>query len=175
LGYTAADVAVFSYRGGTTREQPYGPADTEVDLRLSARRLRDLLERLGRDQPGVPVDLIAHSQGGLVVRAALGDELDRGDPRLPPIANIVTLATPHQGATLATAAASLAGAPAGLAGESLVHTVAPDLPDARSPAVRELADTSTFVRRLARRPLPAGTRVTSIAARGDLFVPAPRT
>ena len=41
--------------------------------------------------------------------------------------------------------------------------------------MRELAETSTFVRRLARRPLPPGTRVTSIAARGDLVVPASRT
>src|SRR5439155_11209876 len=90
LGYAPGDVVQFSYRGGTTREQPYGPPDTEVDLRLSARRLRQVLEGLSRDHPGVPVDLIAHSQGGLVVRAALGDELDAGD--LAPLSNVVTLA-----------------------------------------------------------------------------------
>ena len=68
------------------------------------------------------------------MRAALGDELDAGD--LAPLSNVVTLATPHQGATLATAAASIGATPAGAAGEAFVHAAASGLPDPRSPAVR---------------------------------------
>lgn len=97
LGYAPGDEYRFSYAGGVG---PYGPADTSADLRDSGRRLRDLLERLARDHPGVPVDVVAHSQGGLVARAALADGLG---PALPPLGAVVTLATPHHGADLATA------------------------------------------------------------------------
>src|SRR5207248_5903700 len=102
LGYAPTDVMQFSYRGGTTAESPYARTDTEGDLRVSARRLRELLDRLAREDPSVPVDVIAHSQGGLVARAAIAHEVDRGDAHLPPIGAIVTLASPLMGADLAT-------------------------------------------------------------------------
>src|SRR5205814_1644957 len=98
------DVIQFSYRGGTTRERGYTAADTQIDIRESGRRLRALLERLQAERPGVPVDIVAHSQGGLVTRAALADADVRYDPRLPRIRSVVTLATPHHGADLATLA-----------------------------------------------------------------------
>lgn len=175
LGYAPADVVQFSYRGGTADADPYRPADTTVDIRQSGRRLRDLLVRLGQEHPGVPVDLLAHSQGGLVVRTALGDEIDAGDPRLPPLGAVVTLGSPHRGADLATALALVGGAPAGAAAETALHAALPGQVDPRSPSVRQMAETSTFLARLNQRPLPAGVRFTSIGAREDLVVPLERT
>lgn len=175
LGYAAGDVVRFSYNGGTVTDHPYSAADTTRDLRVSARHLRELLERLGVEQPGVPIDVIAHSQGGVVARAALTDELDGLDRRIPPVRTLVTLASPHRGSDVATAATMIQRSESGEAAEKLLadildNGIAPD-----APAVRQLAETSTFVRELRNRPLPAGLRATSIAARGDLLVAAGRT
>jgi peptidase M23-like protein/putative serine esterase DUF676 len=176
LGYRPADVLMFSYLGGTAAEHPYGPVDTLADLRQSGRRLRELLDRLQYEQPGVPIDVIAHSQGGLVARSALGSELDPYDPRTPRVANLITLATPHHGADLATMAALLrhttwgptVNAMAGRAGRKSGID-----PNARS--IRQLAETSDFLRALNRRPLPKHLHAVSIAARRDLIVPSPRS
>lgn len=157
LGYAPDAVLDFSYRGGR-RWRNYSVEDTTVDLRTSARRLRDRLDQIARDNPGVPVDLIAHSQGGLVVREALWHEYDGADHRLPPIAHVVTLGTPHHGADVATAAARILwGVPV------------------KGKAGRQLAETSDFIRRLNRRPLPPGVRFTSIASHADAVVAAPRS
>lgn len=167
LGYTPDDVQRFSYRGGTTAETAYGAADTQVDIAASGARLRTLLERLLAAEPGVPVDVIAHSQGGLVARVALG-------PRAPPgVENLITLATPHQGADLATALDLLARTPRGaVALEGLSHLGISGI-DPSSTSVRQLSETSDFLRDLNAQPLPAGVHVTSIAGRADAVVPAP--
>lgn len=170
LGYRAGDVVEFSYAGGTTAERPYRAADTQVSLRESARRLRALLERLARDHPGVPVDLVAHSQGGLVARAALAFEADEGDRRLPVVANLVTLGTPHHGADLATAVRVYGHTNGGGAALRVAGALRPFGLDPTSAAVRDLAETSPFIADLGRAPLPAGVRFTSIAARADLAV-----
>jgi murein DD-endopeptidase MepM/ murein hydrolase activator NlpD len=175
LGYAPNDVMQFSYRGGTAAESPYAPADTEGDLRASARRLRELLDRLAREDPAVPVDVIAHSQGGLVTRAALAHEVDRGDGHLPPLGAIVTLGSPHKGADLATAVGMLSHPLAGRAVLAVARQASSATPDPGSPAVQQLSETSDFVRGLNERPVPKGVRVTSIAGRSDLVVPAPRS
>ena len=172
LGYAHADRVRFSYRGGTVAEQPYGAADTGVDIDQSGRRLRELLERIHAEDPGVPVDVIAHSQGGMVVRSALG-------PRAPPgVERVTTLGSPHRGADLATGVALLAlsknGERALKVGSILARAgVAPI--DPRWEAVAQLAETSDFVRELNRRPVPEGVAFTSIAARADVVVAAPRS
>jgi hypothetical protein len=174
VGWAGEDVRRFSYRGGTTSERGYTAADTQVDIRASGRRLRDLLERLQFEQPGVPIDIVAHSQGGLVVRSALGDELDPLDPRTPHISSIVTLGTPHHGANAATAGALLDHTRPGHRAERIAGAVKPGGIDPTSTSVRQLAETSAFIRQLNRRPLPEGVRFTSIAARTDPIVPVPR-
>ena len=52
------------------RTTDYLPDDTQQDLRVSGRRLADLVEQVAAAHPGVPIDLLAHSQGGLVARLA---------------------------------------------------------------------------------------------------------
>ncbi|MEY2477119.1 MAG: hypothetical protein QOG87_2434 [Actinomycetota bacterium] len=174
IGWADADVRRFSYRGGTTSERGYAAADTQGDIREAGRRLRDLLERLQYEQPGVPIDIVAHSQGGLVVRSALGDELDRLDPRTPHIASVVTLGTPHHGANSATMGALLDHTRGGHTALDIAGAVKPAGIDPTSTSVRQLAETSEFIRDLNDRPLPEGVRFTSIAASGDAIVPSPR-
>ena len=169
LGYAAADTVQFSYAGGTTADTPYGPGDTQVDIGASGARLRALLDRLAAQHPGVPIDVLAHSQGGLVARRALGD-------RAPPtLRTLVTLATPHHGADIATAGARLRGTTAGAAALEAAGALRPMGIDPTSPSITQLAESSSFLDELNARPLPPGPRYVSIAARLDLIVPSPRT
>jgi hypothetical protein len=175
LGYAKGDVLRFSYRGGTSDENEYDGRDTTADIRVSARHLRQLLERVARENPGVPVDIIAHSQGGIVARQALAQEADAGDPKLPPINTLVLLGAPNTGADLATAAMLVGHGTSGHALETGLALAMPDRPDLRGGSVHQLAETSTLLARLNATPLPAGVHVTSIGARQDVIVPARHT
>lgn len=166
-GYAPADVFRFSYTGGDARLNPYTPRDTQQPVVLSALRLRETILDLAKRYPGVPIDVIAHSQGGLVSRAALATSLG---PALP-VSTLVTLATPHDGASLATAgtlfrATSLGEAVLDAAGE--VGGI-----DPQSASVRDLSEGSDFVSWLRRQTIPAGIRFVSVAARNDVVVPSP--
>lgn len=175
LGYAEADVIRFSYAGGTSEENAYTGRDTSTDIRVSARHLRELLERVAREHPGVPVDIIAHSQGGIVARQALAFETDKGDRELPPISTMVLLGVPNTGADLATAANMLGHSTSGYAVETGVAWARPREADVRGDSVHQLAETSMLLARLNATPLPAGVHVTSIGARQDLTVPARHT
>jgi palmitoyl protein thioesterase len=172
LGYAAGDVAKFSYNGGTTADNKYKPTDTTQDIHQSARRLRELLERLEAEHPGVPIDIIAHSQGGIVARTALTDEVDGADPRLPQVASLVTLGSPNQGAPGATGLTMFGHTTTGEVAETLAHVAAPNVVDPGGTSIQQMAEESEFMQRLNNRPLPAGLKATSIGARGDLIVPA---
>jgi len=175
LGYGKDDVVRFSYAGGTTAENGYGQRVTGQDIRISARRLRQLLERLGEQHPGVPVDILAHSQGGVVARAALAMEADAGDGGLPPINSLVLLGVPNTGADLATAAVTLGHSTSGALTEDLVGVAMPDKADINGASIHQLSETSTLLARLNNTPLPVGVHVTSIGARTDPVVPAGHT
>ena len=175
LGYGDADVYRFSYRGGTIAGNPYVKADTEIDIRTSGARLRALLEQIQYDRPGVTVDVLAHSQGGLVTRAALAPGYDRFDPRLPKLGAVVTVASPHQGTDGATAAAYLrrnAVTDFELRG---AHVAAPGQDDPRATSIAQMSETSGFIKNLNRHPLPHDVWVTSIGGREDWLVPATQT
>jgi hypothetical protein len=154
LGYPADRVAAFSYRGGQVdRGGPelagvptttYRGADTERDLRASANHLRDLLHDVARAHPGVPVDVIAHSQGGVVARLALAGV----DTRRPRIANLVTLATPHHGSRLATINAAVSTS---TTGEVVQAAAAATGVNPQATAVAQLATSSSFGSSSARR------------------------
>ena len=175
LGYADADVYRYSYRGGTVDDNAYAATDTTNDIRKSARHLRELLARIEADNPGVPIDVVAHSQGGLVARSALTDEADSADPRLPKVSSLVTLGSPHQGTPVATGLTMLGHTAVGEDLLTGVHALLPDKIDPAGTSVTQMAEHSEFIRRLNRRPLPAGLKVTSIGAREDLTVPAGRT
>ncbi|HET7721230.1 MAG TPA: peptidoglycan DD-metalloendopeptidase family protein, partial [Acidimicrobiales bacterium] len=175
LGYAPADDYRFSYLGGTIEENPYGAADTTNDIRESSRRLRELLARLAAENPGVPIDIVAHSQGGLVARSALTDEGEPSDPRLPTVNSLITLGSPHLGAPIATGLTMLGNTGIGSDLIAATHEALPNQVDPGGASVRQMAEHSDFLRRLNSKPLPAGIKATSIGAREDLTVPAGRT
>lgn len=178
MGYRRGDIIEFSYRGGRsddpgtgsgTTVSDYGPNDTHGDLREQADRLRDLLMEIRATNPGVPVDVVAHSQGGIVSRLALGNDGDRFDARLPDVANLVMLGTPNHGSDAATANAFLETTTSGDVAQELLEFI-PATPELDAVSVAQLSEGSAMMRELDEHPLPSGTRVTSIAAEGDLVV-----
>jgi hypothetical protein len=175
LGYLDKDVYRFSYRGGTIEQNPYGKADTEVDIRQSGAQLRALIEQIQYDRPGVTVDILAHSQGGLVTRAALANGYSRTDPRTPQLGAIVTMGSPHQGTDGATAVAAIRRNPVNDLELRGAHLVAPSQDDPRATSIAQMSEGSGFIADLNGRSLPSDVWFTSIGGREDLLVPAMHT
>lgn len=186
LGYDGADVLRFSYAGGRIPDpgdgftaieaSRYVPAASQADLRESAVRLADLVEEVDRAAPGVTIDLYGHSQGGLVTRLAL-IELERrhGAAWVERLGLVATLGTPHGGAELATAIYAVGSTRTGSAAiDGAAAALGLELDD-DAPSAAQLAETSDVIAELAVNPLPDGVDGVSIAARGDLVVPVPRT
>jgi pimeloyl-ACP methyl ester carboxylesterase len=70
------------------------PFDWRKSLSLSTSALRDHVLKLHADNGGQPVHLVAHSMGGLMVRATL---MDHGSELWPKLGRIVFIGTPHYG------------------------------------------------------------------------------
>lgn len=98
-------------RGGTyatalAREHGATPVfvrfNTGLHISENGRHLADLLEGLVASWPATVhrVDLVGHSMGGLVGRAACHVGAERGDAWLQALRVTVTLGTPHHGAPL---------------------------------------------------------------------------
>jgi hypothetical protein len=96
---------------GRTWSFCYYSINQNCDLLVPGDRDRSIID-IGRDfaweiydhysKYNIPVDVVAHSMGGLVTRAALTGVLEH-DPAWPPflyIEDITTLSTPHRGAQL---------------------------------------------------------------------------
>ncbi|HEX5614798.1 MAG TPA: peptidoglycan DD-metalloendopeptidase family protein [Acidimicrobiia bacterium] len=166
LGYDAADVRQFSYApsGGL-----YARRDTFVGIEVAAARLARDLRAMQREHPGREVDLLAHSQGGVVVLAFLALQYDAADPAYPPLGTVVTLASPHRGAPGATAARFVATTPAGRAFLSALERFG--VPPVGG-SVDDLAEGSDLVERLDAARLPEQIDLTTIGAAGDYVVPA---
>jgi hypothetical protein len=103
-----------SWSGPIAREWTYCyySVDRNCDLLAPGDRERPIKD-LGADlaweiydhfsQYNVAVDVVAHSMGGLITRAALTG-VERGDPDFPPylyVEDVTTLSTPHRGAPAA--------------------------------------------------------------------------
>lgn len=185
LGYAEPDVMRFSYGGGRTPDDTdgfpeipatsYGPEESQTDLWTEGALLADLLEQVAVAAQGAPIDIYAHSQGGLVTRAAL-IELERrhGVAWLDRLGLVATLGSPHGGADLATAVDAIGTTAAGSALLDAVGGLTDQALDDDSASVRQLSERSTFVAALAEHPVPANVSAVSIAARGDVVVSVPR-
>jgi hypothetical protein len=168
LGYRDGEVVYFSYapEGGN-----YRAFHTRGDLYVAGYRLSEQLKQSQREHPGREVDLIAHSQGGVVADVFLQDYYDAGNPEYPPIGTVVTLSSPHQGAPLATSAAAWRESPVG---RRVVDAAEERLPlaPADAPSVRQLDERSQFLRELWDHRLPEHVDFTTIGATDDFLVPA---
>ncbi len=167
VGYAAEDVHWYSYAadGG-----PYDRHDTYASIETAAARLGAQLRAMQQGSPGRSVDLVAHSQGGVVVQTFLKYHYDPADPTLPPIGTVVTLSSPHAGAPVATTGAALGRFGWG---DAVLDLVPAPPHDAQS--VQDLAETSELQRRLAARRLPPGLEVVSIGTPYDWAVPSSAT
>jgi hypothetical protein len=172
LGYHEAEgeVRYFSYAADAG---PYTPDMTQGPIHVAAVRLLAQLRAMQREQPGREVDLIAHSQGGVVVDEFLSHVYHASDPSLPPLGNVITLSSPHEGAPLATAGRQLRGTALGHALLDGVEQVSP-LPPTGSAAVRDLAEGSPLMRHLWDQGVPEHVDFTTIGAPEDVVVPANR-
>jgi hypothetical protein len=170
LGYHRAEgeVRYFSYArdGGA-----YTKDDTHQSIDVSARLLAAQLRAMQREQPGREVDLIGHSQGGVVIDVFLARYYHAGDRSFPPLGNVVTLSSPHEGAPLATVGQQVRSTKKGRAVLDFVedHTL---LPPTDSAAVRDLVEGSSVIREVQDRGVPEHFDYTTIGATEDFVVPA---
>ena len=80
------------------RHPSFGPCLCPYDWRklltLSVDNLVDRVTKMQEENNGEPVNLVGHSMGGLMIRAAL---MERGDELWPRLGKIVFIGTPHYG------------------------------------------------------------------------------
>ena len=193
LGYADADVVRYSYEGGqaprvdanqqnnlrSVASQPFTAIatraftslDSQQSVGTSADRLSALLQSVAAAQPGVPIDVVAHSQGGVVARLAV--ERSGAEDRLPAeVDTLVTVSSPQQGAPLATAVVALGDTPGGAAALTQIRAAgAADDLDNHLPAISDLSETSPIIDELHQRSMPDGVRFVTIGGSGDLVVP----
>jgi hypothetical protein len=170
LGYhqDEGEVRYFSYADDGGR---YSADDTHRPIVESAALLAAQLQRMQREQPGREVDLVAHSQGGVVVDVFLAVFYRAGDRSYPPLGNVVTLSSPHEGAPLASVAQQVRAIRKGKAALDAIEHVLP-LPHTDSPAVRDLVEGSSVIREVQERGVLDHFDYTTIGATEDFVVPA---
>ena len=170
LGYLPDEVEWFSYAddGGS-----YDQEETWVDLFASAQRLGEQLREHQRAAPGREVDLIAHSQGGVVVDVFLQFVYAPADTSYPPIGTVVTLSSPHEGAPMASALDRVDDSNAGR--QVLEELRARELGFPLGRSTEQLSEHSQLMASMWDRPLYEQLDVTSVGATDDVVVPADRT
>jgi pimeloyl-ACP methyl ester carboxylesterase len=182
-GFEPSSVLRFSYAGGRVPDPSdsaefasiaatdYDSAASQQPIEQSARALAALLEQVRARAHGRPIDLVAHSQGGLVAVTALRYLADHEGLR------VVTIGSPHDGDTLAGTLSRIAAA-------SPAAEVVLDLAEATgitqgmqhdSPSPQEMAPDSAFMDTYRATGVPADVPVTSIGGRWDPIVTAPDT
>ena len=181
LGYSPARSYYFSYRGahGPSFHAPYGRSDTFVDIQLAAQRLAATLARIARVHPGAEVDLIAHSQGGIVGRTYLVEQARAWDQAQPRIEHFVTFASPHGGVPAASETDQLRTGPLGsrflASGMDLLADRTDLVPPVWKGSVPQMRTDSELLTTLDRQDVLFGTRVLTLGIANDLLVPAGRT
>lgn len=182
LGYDPGQVLRYSYAGGRTPDpqrrlapalagipaRPYEATDTWGDLRDQGRQLADLVEDVAGARPGAPIDLYAHSQGGMVTRLALLELAERG--RTDVLGQVVTMGTPHDGTDIATGAQILDGPE-----RQTIESLSGGRLDTDSVAVQQMSEASGLVLDLQHAGVPDGVSFRTIGARGDLVVTGDKT
>jgi hypothetical protein len=199
LGYDLRSVTNLSYAGrhdgagdpaDPRRDQhPYTAADTWDGPREAAAVLADQLRAQAQREPGRAVDLVGHSMGGVAILWYLLEHHDPYDLTLPPIGNIVTIASPLDGSDAATVAREVRAAP--IVGEIIRFGQdrgwwAGDRLPLDAPAIGEMARRTESSWELAvaweraleqgtAGPLATGTRVLNIGGSRDAVVSSART
>lgn len=105
-GYKASFHPIQYYRDDTACTDYFGAGDSpEIMYATSDTKIEDIAKKFAWyvynrwNGPGVPVNIVAHSMGGLIVRYAI-DKVQRKTSGWPPYIvapSVVTLGTPHNG------------------------------------------------------------------------------
>jgi hypothetical protein len=185
LGFKEDQIFHFSYKGiesggrGPYRlHAPYSKEDTYKSIVDSAALLDEQLRAIHRLYPDKKIDIVAHSQGGLVAEYYVTKFFKKADKDAAVIDHMVTIASPHQGTDAATLYRSLSRSSLG---QGLVHGLdwAADgtglLPRPSAASVQQMAEGSGFIKRLNKNWDPKKVRTTTIGATFDFVVPAPHT
>lgn len=188
LGYRPDDVVRYSYAGGRIPlrdgrgasfaglpEQPYTRIDTEGDILAEGDQFADFVESVIAEQPGLPVDVFAHSQGGLVARRGLEVLAERHGAQwvLDHVNLFATIASPHGGADAATAARMINHTNVGDLGLDAARLAIPI--DADSTAFRQLGEHSEVIDHFRDTPVLEGLNALAVGVSSDLAVPVPRS
>jgi triacylglycerol esterase/lipase EstA (alpha/beta hydrolase family) len=102
-GWTGALVTFGYYTGDTNCSIKYNGSTTTTSIKTVGKALaNEIYNRYSKN--GVKVDVVAHSMGGLVIRSALTEVAKKtaGYPAYLYVEDVVTLSTPHGGATNAS-------------------------------------------------------------------------
>jgi hypothetical protein len=168
LGYRRGDVSYFSYEASSAT---YEKAATYGDLHAKARLLGEQIEAAARAQPGRHIDLVGHSQGGVVIDLFVMEVYRGHESEYPPIDNVVTFASPHEGTPAANVAAAAADSPFGPVVEPIVDDEA-QIP-LGAPAFEQISLGSPMMHKLwsAQGP-PRTIRYLSIVGSLDPAVPS---
>ncbi len=181
LGYDPDNVIGFSYAGGCIPEAfgggasalagelsggGYEPADTFQPVEASARHLADLIEATAAVRPGQPIDLAAHSLGGVVSRRAI--EMLEAAGSLSLVDVVVTIGSPHGGTDLATGAVAISESDLA---STLIEAIDGDVAAfANADSVIDIAEAGGGGV-VDPDPPPDGITVVAVAGSTDLVVP----
>ncbi|HVF11826.1 MAG TPA: hypothetical protein VNA87_01945, partial [Actinomycetota bacterium] len=180
LGYPEENIFHFSYegikdRGGTgpyRMHAPYEKEDTYEDIEVSAKKLALQIEEIHRRYPDKEIDIVAHSQGGLVSAQYIYAIWDAKRPDGPKLGHFVTISTPHQGADAAGLGHLLKASPVGERKLATLKGISrlTGLPDPASPSALQMAEGSGFIGDLNRNWDPGKVDTTTIGATFDFVV-----
>ncbi len=185
LGYGPDQTYFYSYKGlekksgdGKSRmHAPYGKKDTYQPIEESARLLSLQIDEIRRRNPGKKIDIVAHSQGGVVAQYYITRMYRKQKTDEAFLGNFVSISSPHLGADSARLGADIRSTRNGRlvapAVDELTHRFG--LPPPGAPSAMQLAEDSLFMRRLNRDWDPSKVKTTTIAATYDYVVTSPHT
>ena len=175
LGYDTDDVVRFSYAGGLTEggggdwsaaipRSTYGGDATGRPVHESVDAFAETLRQIRAANPDAEIDVYGHSLGGVVARLASAEVEADVD-----LAVVMTFASPHGGAPIATIGDALFSSNPGMViGEGL-DVFDPDSV-LRAPSVNDLSEAG-FVGDTASVAFPEGVHAVTVGHRADLVVP----
>ncbi|MGH2555211.1 MAG: esterase/lipase family protein, partial [Actinomycetota bacterium] len=185
LGYSAEQIFHFSYKGLEDRSgagpyrlhATYTKEDTYKSIVESARQLREQVTAIHERYPDKQIDLVAHSQGGLVAQYFLTKFYDPKSSEDLEVEHFVSISSPHYGADAAGIHEALSGNLQGRISLAQLNKVAETvgLPPPSSPSTQQMATDSDFIHELNEQWDPARVDTTTISPTLDWVVAPART
>jgi len=166
LGYLDGNVDFFTY---DPHRETYTPEKTGEDLQGKARSLGKQIKDFAAAHPGQKLDLVGHSQGGVVIALFLQEVYRGHEAEYPAIENVITFASPLQGTPTANLQREANDHP----GLAVPMAVASNFFPIGARSLDQLCEGSPTIEKLWRRPVPPGVRFLAIGGMEDPVVPSP--